>query len=718
MSDGEDSVITGSEDGHSIVSLPRGGPSERRTDHPNRHAAVTRTSLSNSGLISYRHPFRAIVLLLGASGHGKSTTINRLIGHNLLRIGRSEFGSTTKDIERVNIAVPGHRSSSPVTLSFDDTPGTDDTTNDDRATNSSLLRIYSTKHFTTSEGRKVYPNIILLVVAWASITLDAHNAPHFTSALGKSMNQLHLSGLVDHERPNVIVVVTKSLSDWSQFDDFKTAREKDAHWMEEAEKRREIIVDVQVRLFPRLRPWKVVFIENSDPSFTEDGIDPSVRKHKFPVLPNRELSHQNLFVAMRSLIAPVGGVPDITGLHALQVVTGADPLKTSSIPRPEILVHRSEAQQDMPSAPPSSSTPVPPDRTRELVDSFLGVTFNSITGDFGRNGVLEMAPEKEKICRVDSQLEDFRRVSLTDKAQTNKSSHIGGEVDVHAIAGAEFHYAGWSNTLSLDSYDDEVYESRLVTKEACVRDLRPQLTHEFLSIIQQLPRWSIASQEPYREFFSMHGTHVILRMAMGGHVRVVVHDRRDIRNTGRQRGGGVTASAPGLEAVGVTAKASGAVSRDADSEHASTRVHFTINRCGGAAMAAELSNVLGAHFASVKNRVDSCPWPQGEVRTRWMEALKDDPEFLKDHRTTEYKPLWVLSGLSARQKEDLKAAFEYLYSKSHPQPPEHSSSPPPPYPEHSCPKEAEMPRKKNKRSIGRAIKDFFSTPFKRSKESK
>ncbi|KAJ6503741.1 hypothetical protein C8R45DRAFT_571355 [Mycena sanguinolenta] len=561
MSDSEDSASIGSEDGRSIVSLPRGNPGEGRIDHTNRRAAVTRTSLLNSGLASHRHPFHAIVLLLGTSGHGKSTTINRLIGHNLLRIGRSEIGSTTKDIERVNIAVPGHRASSPVTLSFDDTPGTDDTTNDDRATNSSLLRIYSTKHFTTSKGRKVYPNIILLVTTWASITLDAHNAPHFTSALGKSMNQLHLSGLVDHERPNVIVVVTKSLSDWSQFDDFKTPREKDARWLEEANKRRDIIVDVQERLFPRLRPWRVVFIENLDTSFTEHGIDPSVRKHKFPVLPNRELSHQNLFLAMQSLVAPAGGVPDITGLHALQVISGADPLKTDSIPRPEILVHRSEAQCDMLSVPLSSSTPSPSNRTRELVDSFLGVTFNSITGDFGRNSVLEMAPEKEKICRVDSQLEDFRRVSLTDKAETNTSSHVGGEVDVHAIAGAEFHYAGRSNTLSMDSSDDEVYDSRLVTKEACLRDLRPRLTHEFLSIIQQLPKWSIASQEPYREFFSMHGTHIILRMAMGGHVRVVVHDRRDIRNAGRRRGGGGSTSTPGLEAIGVTAKASGAFLR-------------------------------------------------------------------------------------------------------------------------------------------------------------
>ncbi|KAJ7831820.1 hypothetical protein B0H14DRAFT_3713066 [Mycena olivaceomarginata] len=636
---------------------------------------------------------------MGSTGHGKSTTINRLIGYNLLRVGTSELGSTTKDIERINVAVPraGPPSSPFVTLSFDDTPGIGDTTNDDRATNSSLLRIYSNKHFSTREGGKVYPNIILLVATWASIILDAYNAPHqFTSELGKSMNQLYHSGL---------------------YDDLKTDREKDACWMKEADEHQKIIVAIQRRLSPRLRPCKVVFIENLDTSFTEDGIDPRVRTHKFPVLPNGEISHQNLFPAMRGLIEPLNGALDITGLHALQVVSGADRLNANSIAPPEILVQRSEAQSDkrVPSAPPASSAPSRPDRARELVESYLGVTFNIITGDFGRNSVLEMAPEKILTSCVDSQLEDFRRVTSTDTAKTNRSSHIGGEVDVHAVAGAEFHYAGRSNSLSLDSYDDEVYDSRQVTKGARVADLIPRLTPEFLAVIQQLPKWSIDSPEPYRDFFSMYGTHVISRIAMGGHIRVVVHDHHDIRNAGTQRKGGVGMSAPGLEAAGVTVKASGVVSRDADSEHARARKHFTIRRCGGAGMAAELSNELGKHFASVKGRVDSCPWPLGGVRTKWMEALEDDPEFLKDHKTTEYLPLFRLGGLSGHQKADLKEAYsDYRDSKSQAKPPR---DPPPPYPGHS-PKTVEIPRQKSQRSVGRGIKDFFSTQFKKSKESK
>jgi hypothetical protein len=43
-----------------------------------------------------RHDQHAVILLVGQSGHGKSKTINRLLGHNLLHVGKSTLGSTTK----------------------------------------------------------------------------------------------------------------------------------------------------------------------------------------------------------------------------------------------------------------------------------------------------------------------------------------------------------------------------------------------------------------------------------------------------------------------------------------------------------------------------------------------------------------------------------------------------------------------------------------------
>jgi hypothetical protein len=49
-----------------------------------------------SGIAARRHHDMVVVLIVGNSGHGKSKMINRLVGRNLLDVGRSTLGSTTK----------------------------------------------------------------------------------------------------------------------------------------------------------------------------------------------------------------------------------------------------------------------------------------------------------------------------------------------------------------------------------------------------------------------------------------------------------------------------------------------------------------------------------------------------------------------------------------------------------------------------------------------
>jgi hypothetical protein len=51
---------------------------------------------SNAARATGRHPIEAVVLLVGQSGHGKSKTINRLLGQNFLKVGNIMSGSTTK----------------------------------------------------------------------------------------------------------------------------------------------------------------------------------------------------------------------------------------------------------------------------------------------------------------------------------------------------------------------------------------------------------------------------------------------------------------------------------------------------------------------------------------------------------------------------------------------------------------------------------------------
>jgi hypothetical protein len=250
-------------------------------------------------------------------------------------------------IQRVTVPVHDNETGVTATVAFDDTPGDEDTTYNDRHINASLMRQYRERYFPdvqphltddTSQlaiRRHAYPNVILLVAAWGSITPDAHNEPkHFTSAAGKSMFNLKFSGLVDLERTNVIVVITKSLSSWYQFDDYED-KEKGVQWNVEASIRRGIILDLQRRTFPKSTKWPVVFVENGGGSNMHTP---------YRNLPNGELSHQNLFEAIRDVISPpeqrTGD--DFARVRALRFLTGNEslPLGSTLNITSEVLVSR------------------------------------------------------------------------------------------------------------------------------------------------------------------------------------------------------------------------------------------------------------------------------------------------------------------------------------------------------------------------------------------
>ena len=221
------------------------------------------------------------------------------------------------------------------TLAFDDTRGNEDTSYD-RLNSAVLMHRYSRIHFpevqqnfaqftdedSSAMQEKKYPNVILLVASWDSIREDAHNQPeHFTSAIGKTILNLKVSKLVDLERTNVIVVITKSLSSWQDYDDYDDDDEKGEYWNDDARKKTRIIGALQQKVFPASWPWRVVFIENG-------GGKAVLQKHR--TLPNGELSHQNLFEAIRDLFTAADdeNMPqDLVGIQALRLLTGADSLR-------------------------------------------------------------------------------------------------------------------------------------------------------------------------------------------------------------------------------------------------------------------------------------------------------------------------------------------------------------------------------------------------------
>ncbi|KAJ7267847.1 hypothetical protein C8J57DRAFT_1325965 [Mycena rebaudengoi] len=397
-----------------------------------------------------RNERQAVILLAGHSGHGKSKTINRLVGQELLSVGRG-YASTTKDIQRVKVRSTSKELSSEITVAFDDTPGIEDTTFEHREVNASLLRTYKLEHFPG-----IYPNVILLVAAWDSVTSDAHNKPeNFTSAIGKTIYALYCSNLVDDERANIVVVG--------------------------------IITDLQRKLFPKSSPWEIVFIENGG------GKDMSA---KFPVLPDGQLSHQNLYDAIQNIIKcpSADGSLDLVGIQALQVLTGAAPLAPAA-EHAEVLVDASVVELGR-----AIAEPVPPRGVvQELASVYVGVTYDKALGTFGRTNVLE---EQQIVPRPDYKLDDFR---LMPNPFTPPRRHYSSDWAFRAASTIPKKPQFW-----------------ILQCTTQVVAGHKKLSKDMLNLIRRLPPWSLEEQPKYTQFFTNYGTHVLTQLVLGGTVRAIV----------------------------------------------------------------------------------------------------------------------------------------------------------------------------------------------------
>ncbi|KAJ6488914.1 hypothetical protein C8R45DRAFT_1074063 [Mycena sanguinolenta] len=575
-------------------------------------------------VVAGRHPTQAIILLLGHTGQGKSKTINRLFGQNLLEVGKGTLGSTTKVIRRVQIHHDGRDIVPSFSLAFDDTPGLEDTTYDDRDINASLMRKYGERYL--HGNNRIYPNIILFVVSWATITPDADNDPnHFTSAAGKTIQSLSSSGLVDSDRSNVIVVVTKSLSSWKQYNSFSKAdaKDKDRQWNTDADRRRTIITNIQRKVFPRLPPWQIIFIENGG------GSD---MRATYPTLPNRELSHQNLLDAIRKLIEHPGsrGTCDVAGIHALDVLTGAKPLDPAHDLKAAIILSRKDVV-----GPPVASADTQR-RIQELSNLYLGVTLNPISGTFGRKSVLKL--DSSKILPSDgpaSQTTAFVREE--QKAITDR---LGIDFEAPNLASLSTYPTTSSANHLFSTSHAHRYAARYVTVIKAIPSPL-QLSQEMLNIISRLPPWSEASKPRYTQFFSNHGTHVVSAVALGGTLRVTLSDVSEGINQRPAKG----------RITGPKNKAKGLARNTAN---------VSIVREGGGSAAPDLVGLLQSHFKQLPSRSNAFDWPSDELRIQWTKALDREPTFCPDSPCTQYEWLYTLDGLTSKQREDLRHATHFF----------------------------------------------------------
>ena len=76
--------------------LPHVQPNVNAGQPKNTHRDANKLPYVHSSLAVGRHFDKAVILIMGTTGHGKSKTINRLVGHNLLEVGNNTSGSTTK----------------------------------------------------------------------------------------------------------------------------------------------------------------------------------------------------------------------------------------------------------------------------------------------------------------------------------------------------------------------------------------------------------------------------------------------------------------------------------------------------------------------------------------------------------------------------------------------------------------------------------------------
>ena len=210
-----------------------------------------------------------------------------------------------------------------LTVSFDDTPGFGDTIFNDRVRNQALLDRYARNHFPKLDGSQpTYPNVILIVTSWDSVKEENH-----PPSMDKTIQYLSRSGLVDNKRGNVIVVVTKSLSFFNDYED-SSQRGREKCWREDAEKKKSIINGLRSKAFAGSdSEWPVVFVENGG------GTSAKPRR-----LPNGESYPKNLFNTIQTLVclAHPNEPQDLVGIAALLYLTGG--LQPSGYPWRQILV--------------------------------------------------------------------------------------------------------------------------------------------------------------------------------------------------------------------------------------------------------------------------------------------------------------------------------------------------------------------------------------------
>ncbi|KAJ7714596.1 hypothetical protein B0H16DRAFT_1742513 [Mycena metata] len=295
------------------------------------------------------------------------------------------------------------------------------------------------------------------------------------------------------------------------------------------------------------------------------------------------------------------GYRDLFGIHALEVLTGVEPLGPSSKAEVENLVEPSPEEitdQETIDAEPLE------ERIRQLTSSYLGNMHDINHGTYGRKSVLSMLDVPIQYTAPPNQNEEFEQRQKTHRQQASDFS----------MRREEHYSSNWAFQSAVSTHSQQ-YSLHHIIQIATADPDRVELSAEMRNIISRMPPFSAESEQQYMQFFANYGTHVVTRLALGGVLRVVLD------------------------------------SRDEVSKH---QTYATGN--GGAV------NLTSGRLA--RNRRVLVFRDGGGSVGQWIKELEKDPVFCPDHPLTEYQPLCSIRGLPGDKQKDLENAYQIYVQKT------------------------------------------------------
>ena len=234
--------------------------------------------------VKIKRPFEsAMILLVGSSGVGKSSTINHLLdtGDGLPVAMTSASESKTKATSEYILTVDEPRFEvSDLKMSIIDTPGFNDTD----GINQDACNFVSIKEFFETHPRLpeqfTYPNLVFLVVNAMDQRIKGPS-----SNLSKGLRGIKLLEMVDTNYPNLVVVLTFCCS---------VGHKNVNKWKKKLQEKNDLISAAVFELLGVQAP--VVFLENDfdEHELKKDG--------DFTVLPDGERQPKNLYNACLELL--------------------------------------------------------------------------------------------------------------------------------------------------------------------------------------------------------------------------------------------------------------------------------------------------------------------------------------------------------------------------------------------------------------------------------